>query len=79
MDTRYSIISGQPQLTRKCLTIKGIHNYKPEHLGKALRFLETHWQKYPYAELVGRTFPLSQINEAVRVGASSRYIRVGIR
>ncbi len=67
------------QVTRKCLTIKGIHNYKPEHLGKALRFLESHWQKYPYAELVGRTFPLSQINEAVRVGASSRYIRVGIR
>ena len=67
------------QVTRKYLTIKGIHNYKPEHLGKALRFLETHWQKYPYAELLGRTFPLSQINEAVRVGASSRYIRVGIR
>ena len=67
------------QVTRKCLTIKGIHNYRPEHLGKALRFLETNWQKYPYAELLGRTFPLSQINEAVLLGASSRYIRVGIR
>ena len=26
------------QITRKCLTIKGIHNYSPEHLGEAVRF-----------------------------------------
>ena len=67
------------QVTRKYLTIKGIHNYKPEHLGKALRFLEKHWQKYPYAELLGQTFPLFQINEAVQLSVSSKYIRVGIR
>ncbi len=40
------------QITRKCLTMKGIHNYTPEHLGKALKFLEENWQKYPFDEIV---------------------------
>ncbi len=67
------------QLTRKCLTIKGIHNYKPKHLGEALKFLEKCSSKYPYTELVGETFSLSDINEAVAVAASGKYIRVGIK
>ena len=66
------------QLTRKCLTLKGIHNYRPEHLGKALRFLEEHAGHYPYAELVGMTFSLDQINQAVEAAASAKFIRVGV-
>lgn len=66
------------QLTRKCLSIKGIHNYRPEHLGEALRFLDEHARDYPYDELVGATFGLERINEAVEVAASGEFIRVGI-
>ena len=66
-------------LTRKTLTIKGIHNYHPEHLGKAVRFLEMNSGKYPYGELVGEIFPLEQINEAVAIAATGKYIRIGIR
>ena len=67
------------QLTRKCLTVKGIHNYRPEHLGRALRFLDEHAQDFPYDELVGTTFGLDQIDRAVEVAASAKFIRVGIR
>ncbi len=67
------------QLTRKYLTVKGIHNYNPKHLGMALKFLEKYSQKYPYNELVGKVFSLSQINEAVESASTGKYIRIGIR
>ena len=67
------------QLTRKCLTLKGIHNYHPRHLGKALQFLEQHAAGYPYAELVGAAFPLERINEAVETAASGVFVRVAIQ
>jgi len=66
-------------VTRRCLTIKGIHNYAPEHLGKAIRFLESCWQKYPYDQIIGSTFPLEKINDAVAEAATGRHIRVAVR
>ena len=67
------------QLTRKYLTVKGIHNYNPKHLGMALKFLEKYSQKYPYNELVGKVYSLSRINEAVESASTGKYIRIGIR
>ena len=67
------------QLTRNCLTIKGIHNYRGEHLGKALRFLDDHGRRYPYDDLLGPAFALDQINQAVQVAASAEFIRVAIK
>jgi alcohol dehydrogenase len=67
------------QVTRKYITIKGIHNYKPAHLGKALRFLEQTQDKFPFDELVGATFHLDQINSAFRAAAGGNYVRVGVR
>lgn len=67
------------QVTRKYLTIKGIHNYRPDHLGQAIKFLEKHHTKYPFDELVGITFPLKEINEAMQESATGRFIRVGVK
>ena len=67
------------QVIRKYITIKGIHNYKPEHLGKALKFLEATQKKYPYHLIVGKTYPLDRINEALEESATGRYIRIGIK
>ncbi len=66
------------QLARNYLTVKGIHNYHPDHLAKALDFLEKHSHKYPYSDLVGARFPLTEINEAIEVANSGEYIRVAI-
>ena len=66
------------QLTRKYLTIKGIHNYNPKHLGMALRFLEKNSRKFPYDELVARVLPLSQINGAIELASTGRHIRIGV-
>lgn len=67
------------QVTRKYLTIKGIHNYRFDHLGKALRFLEKRSDKYPYADLVGKLFSLAEMNDAIQAAASGKYIRVAVR
>ena len=65
------------QVTRKCLTIKGIHNYRAEHLGKAIGFLK-HAEQLPYARLVERAYPVAEINDAVQAAASGKYVRVAI-
>ncbi len=65
-------------LTRKCLTVKGIHNYRPEHLGRAIRFLEMHSTRYPFDSMVGRTFPMAEINEAIEAASSGDHIRVAV-
>ena len=65
-------------IIRKYLTIKGIHNYRPDHLRKALEFLEKNHEKYPFNEIVKVTFPLDKINEAVATAQKGKYIRVGI-
>ena len=67
------------QLTRKVLTLKGIHNYAPKHLGQALQFLAACADKYPYGDIVGKTFGLDQINDAVAEAATGRHVRVAVR
>ena len=66
-------------VTRKVLTIKGIHNYAGRHLGDALAFLSECAERYPYDEIVGARFSLDQINDAVAEAATGRHIRVAVR
>ena len=66
------------KITRNYLTIKGIHNYNPHHLGAALTFLNDNAHKYPYAEIVGQSFPLSEIEQALQMAMSGKHIRVAI-
>jgi len=67
------------QLTRKYLTVKGIHNYHPKHLGMALQFLEKYAKKYPFDQLVGKVFPLSGINDAIAMAETGKYTRIAIK
>lgn len=67
------------QVTRRCVTIKGIHNYAPKHLGEGLQFLAGAGEEAPFADIVGECFTLDQINEAVAEAATGRHIRVAIR
>ena len=65
-------------LTRKCLTVTGIHNYRPDHLLRGLCFLEQNAQKYPFADLVSASFSLDDINQAVKVAATGEHVRVAV-
>ncbi len=78
------VAPGQPveidgnTLTRKTLTIKGIHNYAPKHLGAGLAFLARVSNQYPYDQIVTATYPLAEINEAVAEASTGKHIRVAV-
>jgi putative phosphonate catabolism associated alcohol dehydrogenase len=49
------------QVVRSQLSILGVHNYEPRHLGAALRFLRDTRDRFPWAELVAEPRPLGEI------------------
>jgi alcohol dehydrogenase len=51
-------------VVRRCLTIRGVHNYAPRDLGAALDFLSGPGRAYPFADLVDRTFRLDEVEQA---------------
>lgn len=66
------------KIVRQMLRISGVHNYSPEDLEAALDFLATHGHRYPFAALVGASFPLAQISEAVEYALRVRPPRVAL-
>ncbi|XAL98040.1 zinc-binding dehydrogenase [Phycisphaeraceae bacterium D3-23] len=66
-------------LTRNCLSLIGIHNYRPEHLASAIRFLEEAGDRYPLDEIVGATYALSRFEDAVEDAKSQKHLRVAVR
>ena len=71
-------ISGE-QIVRKCLTIRGVHNYNPRHLDEAMAFLERTVSTYPYADLVSPPYSLTDLNEAVTAARNQVYCRVSVK
>jgi len=71
-------ITGE-QIIRKCLTIKGIHNYAPRHLDQAVDFLEKTILKYPYEEVLGPTYDLADLSSAMKLAIEKVYSRVLIK
>lgn len=66
------------QVVRRQLTIRGVHNYAPRHLARAVDFLAANHERYPFAELVSRWLPLADAAEAFRLAAQPETIRVGV-
>ena len=66
------------QLVTKCLTLQGVHNYHPAVLGDALRFVEAHRTRYPFAELIGEIYPLTEIDTAFAHASRQDAIRIAV-
>ncbi len=64
---------------RKHLTIRGVHNYAPQDLAAALSFLSQMHQNYPFSDLVGQEFPLSEVKSALEYACRERPFRVAVR
>ncbi len=67
------------QVIRRCLTIRGMHNYAPQDLLTAVEFLREHSRSYPFAEVVSQSFRLEDINQALDFALETRPIRIAIR
>ena len=66
-------------MVRGLWRMEGVHNYRPEDLGTALRFLDGAGRRFPFGELVARSFPLAEVNEALAWAGEARPVRVMIR
>ena len=66
------------QLVTKCITLRGVHNYQPTTLGTALNFIEASRTRYPYEELIGKTYPLADINTAFADAMGQEALRIAI-
>lgn len=76
-DTRLEL-TGE-QVIRKCLSIHGIHNYAPEHLSEAVRFLNRTDHRFPYASLTSPPIPLAELEHGFRMAETHRWHRVSVR
>jgi alcohol dehydrogenase len=64
------------RVVRRMLTIRGLHNYAPEDLTTAVRFLDHAQHRYPLASLLADSFPLQSINEAFAAATQRPGFRV---
>lgn len=66
------------QMVTKCISLKSVHNYHLHVLKAALRFIENNRKRYPFAEMIGATYPLSEIETAFEASFRQDTIRVAI-
>jgi putative phosphonate catabolism associated alcohol dehydrogenase len=64
---------------RKCLTIRGAHNYAPEHLAVGLDFLARNHPRLPFDKLVSPPLPLERLDEAISLTRERTWQRVSVQ
>lgn len=75
-DSQLSAITGEV-IIRKCLTIRGAHNYTPWNLDAAVRFLEEYRDELPFDTVLSpMTYKLDKLETAVEEAFNGAYCRV---
>jgi putative phosphonate catabolism associated alcohol dehydrogenase len=64
---------------RKCLTVRGVHNYAPWHLAAGLDFLARQQTRLPLEGLTSPALPLDKLDEALALTRTREWQRVSIR
>lgn len=67
------------QIIRKCITVKGIHNYGPLHLEEAVSFLSRTNTKYPYGELISPPYKIEDFQTALELAQKQTFYRVCVK
>lgn len=65
-------------IIRKCLTLRGVHNYAPNHLDAALAFLERQVDQLPFETLVAPPERLEDLAVAIELAKTRRWARVSL-
>jgi putative phosphonate catabolism associated alcohol dehydrogenase len=65
-------------MVRRCLTVRGLHNYSPRHLGAAIAFLDAH-PEFPFPSVVAGWHALDAVSAAVAEGLGPGVLRLGVR
>ena len=64
------------QLVGRMIRIAGVYNYAPEDLETALEFLSGAVERYPFEALVGASYALSEVNDAIAFAETEKPPRV---
>ncbi|MES2707055.1 MAG: zinc-binding dehydrogenase [Verrucomicrobiota bacterium] len=64
---------------RKCLTLRGVHNYAPHHLAAGLEFLARNHTRLPFEKLTSPPLALEQLNEGIELTRGRQWQRVAIQ
>ena len=67
------------RVVRRMITIRGIHNYGPRHLTRAVEFLSGLPADHPLGNLAGPWFTLDQHASALQAASNPTVLRVGFR
>lgn len=63
---------------RRLLTLRGVHNYVPADLATALDFLAGPGRRFPFAELVARSYRLAEVEQAFAHAHAHPGVRVAV-
>lgn len=66
------------EIVRRQWTIQGVHNYRSEDLIRAVEFMTSAQDNYPFEQLVGESYPLAKIDQAIIAAQQKENIRVAI-
>jgi putative phosphonate catabolism associated alcohol dehydrogenase len=67
------------EVVKKCLQIRGVHNYAPPDLARALQFLAETRDQFPYEKLVSPPLPLEQLDAAIALSQRREWLRVSVK
>lgn len=65
-------------LVKNWITLRGIHNYHPRHLIRALDFVVDNRERFPFKVIVDSTFKLDDLNEAFKRASERSVLRAAI-
>ena len=66
------------QVVRRMIRLQGVYNYEHQDLGAALEFLARFSGRFPFGQLVGRSFPLEEVQDAFEYADRERPFRVAV-
>jgi putative phosphonate catabolism associated alcohol dehydrogenase len=66
------------EIVRRCVAIRGVHNYAPRHLVAALDFVQAQRGQLPLGELVDGRYPLETVDAALAAAAERRALRPAV-
>ncbi len=66
-------------IVKKCLNIRGVHNYAPGQLATGLEFLTRNQTVFPFEKLTSPAVPLMELNRGIELSGRRQWPRVSIK
>lgn len=65
-------------LVKRCIIMRGVHNYHPRHLIMALDFVVANRQRFPFKDIVDAKFALKDLDAAFHKAAERSVLRAAV-